>query len=112
MSTIVIEVLVILLLLLVNGVFAMSELAIVRARRVLLERRAEEGDARARAAFELTKEPTKFLSSVQVGITLVGVFSGAFGGATIAEVLAERFARVPALRDYADALGLTRCREG
>jgi putative hemolysin len=107
MSTIVIEVLVILLLLLVNGVFAMSELAIVRARRVLLERRAEEGDARARAALELTKEPTKFLSSVQVGITLVGVFSGAFGGATIAEVLADRFSRVPALQGYADALGLT-----
>jgi putative hemolysin len=104
--TIVIEVLVILGLLLLNGVFAMSELAVVSSRKVRLEQRAQEGDAGARAALELANEPTKFLSSVQVGITLIGVLSGAFGGATIAENLGARLAQVPALQNYADALGL------
>jgi magnesium and cobalt exporter, CNNM family len=106
MSVIASEILIILGLLLVNGVFAMSELALVSARKVRLERRAEEGDAGARAALDLASRPTEFLSAVQVGITLIGVLSGAFGGATIAEQLALRFARVPALASYSEALGL------
>jgi putative hemolysin len=106
MSPIVLELVVIVALLLVNGVFAMSELAVVSARKVRLERRAEEGDAGARAALGLASEPAEFLSAVQVGITLIGVLSGAFGGATIAEVLARQFEQVPALAPYSEALGL------
>ena len=100
------ELIVILLLLALNGVFAMSELAIVTARKVRLEQRAEEGDAGARAALKLAHEPTQFLSTVQVGITLIGVLAGAFGGATMAEKVAAGFTRVPALAPYANALGL------
>ncbi len=78
------ELLIIFLLILANGVFAMSEIAVVAARKVRLQQRAEEGDERAEAALALAHDPNKFLSTVQVGITLVGVLAGAYGGATIA----------------------------
>ena len=100
------EILIVLLLLVLNGVFAMSELAIVTARKVRLEQRAEDGDAGARAALALAHDPTQFLSTVQVGITLIGVLAGAFGGATIAEKLALGLARVAAIAPYADAIAL------
>src|SRR5690349_3587684 len=95
MSAILTEVLIIFVLLLVNGIFAMSEMAVVAARKVRLEHRAEEGDAGARAALELAAHPASFLSTVQVGITLVGVLAGAFGGASIAEQLAVQLETVP-----------------
>ena len=106
MNAIAAEIAIIFALLLVNGVFAMSELAVVAARKVRLERRADEGDAGAKAALELAAHPANFLSTVQVGITLVGVLAGAFGGASIAEQLAERFATVPWLAPHAEAAGL------
>jgi putative hemolysin len=105
-SVVAIEIIVIFILLLLNGIFAMSEMAIVSARKVRLERRAEAGDRGARAALHLIADPTRFLSSVQVGITLIGVLSGAFGGATIAEELAAGLRQVPALAEYADAIAL------
>ena len=86
------ELIIILLLLVANGVFAMSEISIVAARKVRLQQRAEEGDLRARAALRLANDPAQFLSTVQVGITLVGILAGAYGGATIAEQLAARLA--------------------
>jgi len=107
MSGIATEVLIILLLLVLNGVFAMSEIAVVTSRRIRLEHRAEAGDRGARAALELAREPTQFLSTVQVGITLIGVLAGAFGGASIAEQLADGFRRSPTIAPYADGLGLT-----
>lgn len=73
-----------LLLILANGVLALAEIAVVTSRRTRLERRAEDGDAGARRALELAREPSRFLSSVQIGITLVGILAGAFGGATLA----------------------------
>lgn len=99
------EVIVIVILLVLNGVFSMSELAVMTAKRSRLEFRAEEeGDAGARAALELAAHPTAFLSTVQVGITLVGVLAGAFGGAGISEVLAAQFATVSWLAPYATTL--------
>ena len=106
MTAILFEIVIIVMLLLANGVFSMSELAVMTARKVRLEHRAEDGDAGARAALELAANPTAFLSTVQVGITLIGVLAGAFGGASIAEQLADRFEAVPWLADYADAAGL------
>lgn len=99
------EVIVIVILLVLNGVFSMSELAVMTAKRSRLEFRAEEeGDAGARAALELAAHPTAFLSTVQVGITLVGVLAGAFGGAGISEVLAAQFATISWLAPYATTL--------
>lgn len=75
-------------LIVLNGFFAMSELAIVSARRVRLQQRAERGSHGAVVALELSDEPTRFLSTVQIGITLIGILAGAFGGATLAEEFA------------------------
>jgi putative hemolysin len=107
MSVITFEVLFILLLLVANGVFAMSELAVVSSRKARLQRMAAAGDARARAALELANSPDRFLSTIQIGITLVGILAGAFGGATVAEQLGVVLNRVPALDPYGEALGLT-----
>ena len=73
----------------------MSEIAVVAARKVRLQQRAEDGDERAKIALALAHDPNKFLSTVQFGITLVGVLAGAYGGATIAEKLAVPIAEFP-----------------
>ena len=84
----------------------MSEIAVVAARKVRLQQRADEGDERAKAALALAHDPEKFLSTVQFGITLVGVLAGAYGGARLAEPLAQPIARVPELAPYADNIAL------
>ncbi|HPC62436.1 MAG TPA: hemolysin family protein [Verrucomicrobiota bacterium] len=101
-----VEVLIILLLLLANGLFAMTEIAVVSARKARLRYLADGGNARARAALELAESPNRFLSTVQVGITLVGILAGAFGGATFASQIAEALREVPLLARYSDTLGL------
>ncbi len=105
LSEIATEVVVILALLVLNGVFSMSELAVMTAKRTRLEHRVEEDDdSGARAALQLAANPTAFLSTVQIGITLVGVLAGAFGGAGIAEVLAAQLQQVSWLAEYATSI--------
>lgn len=106
MTSIATESAVILLLLLANGVFAMAELALVSVRKVRLRQRSEAGDARATIALGLAEAPNQFLATVQVGITLVGVLAGAFGGATLAKTIAAWLIGVPVLAPYANALGV------
>ncbi len=79
------ELLIIFLLIFANGIFVMSELAIVSARKVRLQQLANQGNTRARAAFELASSPTQFLGTVQMGITLVTIVAGAFGEQIIYE---------------------------
>ena len=81
------EIIIILALILLNGLLSMSEMAIVSARKVRLQQQAEAGNASARTALDLAASPNRFLSTVQIGITLVGVLTGAFGGASLAEGL-------------------------
>jgi putative hemolysin len=100
------EVLIILLLVVANGVFAMSEIAVVSARKARLRTRAEAGDADARVALELAEQPNRFLSTIQIGITLIGILAGAYGGATLAAPLGEYLARVPALARYSSQIAL------
>lgn len=100
------EVLIVLLLLVLNGVFAMSEIAVVSARKVRLQQRAEAGDPGARRALALSEDPSRFLATVQVGITMVGVLAGAFGGARLSAPLAAYFATIPAVASYANGLAL------
>jgi putative hemolysin len=102
-----IEIAIILILIVLNGIFALSEFAIVSAKRARLQQRADEGDAGAATALELAIEPTPFLSTIQIGITFVGIFAGAFGGATVAEGLAMYFTATPSLAPYAEALSIT-----
>ncbi|MBN1815281.1 MAG: HlyC/CorC family transporter [Anaerolineae bacterium] len=94
------------LLIVVNGVFAMSELAVVSARKTRLQQRAQEGDRKASVALELANAPNQFLATIQIGITLVGIFAGAFGGATLAEEMAEVFTQVPFLAAYGEAISV------
>lgn len=83
------EIALIFLLLVANGVFAMAEIAVVSARKTRLKKLAEQGNEKARAALALANSPNDFLSTVQVGITLIGVLAGAFSGATLADRLGE-----------------------
>jgi putative hemolysin len=83
----IIELAIVLALVALNGFLAMSELALVSARRPLLEQRSREGSRGAAVALALTREPGRMLSAVQIGITLVGIIAGAFSGVTIAERL-------------------------
>ncbi|MGC9523423.1 MAG: hemolysin family protein [Anaerolineae bacterium] len=87
-----------------NGVLAMSEIAVVSARKARLRQAAETGDEGARAALELATDPTDFLATVQIGITLVGILAGAFGEATLARVIGRGLANVPLLAPYAQAI--------
>lgn len=97
-----VELAIILVLILANGVFAGTELAILGAKRGRLEQAAEDGNLGARAAMKLQDDPNRFLSAVQVGITLIGVLTGAFGGASIAARLAPALRDVPYIGPYAD----------
>lgn len=102
----VLEIVVLFLLLLANGVFAMSEIAVVSARKARLHQLADEGNAQARAALELSASPNQFLSTVQIGITLVGILAGAFGGATIANELGVYLNTIPLFAPYGDAVAI------
>lgn len=106
MTGISLEIGIILLLVLANGIFAMSEIAVVAARKIRLQQRAEEGDRRAQAALDLANAPAQFLSTVQFGITLVGVLAGAYGGARLSVPLADLIGRIPELARYADPIAL------
>lgn len=95
---------VVLFLVLLNGFFAMSELALVSARRVKLKEMAKTGKRGAAAALRLLEDPVGFLSTVQVGITLVGIFAGAYSGATLAEPFAHYLKTIPPIAAYADTV--------
>jgi putative hemolysin len=104
MSQIMFEIAVIFVLLLANGVFAMAEIAVVSSRKSRLRRLADLGNGNARVALDLAESPNRFLSTVQVGITLVGIFAGAFGGATLATKLAGPLGQISFLAPHADKL--------
>lgn len=92
-------------LVVINGVFAMSELAIVSAKTSTLETRAEGGSASARIALTLAADPGKFLSTVQIGITLIGIVAGAYSGASLGGPVGERLAAMGLPAEYADTTG-------
>lgn len=100
------EAVLILVLIVVNGFFAASEIAIVSARKGRLEQQAEEGHHGSRVALELAQNPNRFLSTVQVGITIISTLAAAFGGANFAEALEPPLAQIPALAPYAEPLAL------
>jgi putative hemolysin len=100
------EITIILLLLVFNGIFAMSEIAVVSARPIRLQQMAQRGNQGALVALELVESPNRFLSTVQVGITLVGIFAGAFGGANIAGELAIPLSSLPWIGRYASIVSL------
>ncbi|WP_232020377.1 hemolysin family protein [Methylocaldum marinum] len=100
------EILILVFLFLLNGVFAMSEMAIVSARKTRLQEAAQEGHFGAKAALQLANEPSHFLSTIQVGITLIGILMGAFGEAALSGELAAYLERFPELAPYSRGLSL------
>jgi putative hemolysin len=106
MPEILFELSIVLLLIILNGLFAMSEIAVVSARSIRLQRMAEQGNRGAAVALELAENPNHFLTTVQVGITLVGIFAGAFGGANIADELALPIRELPLIGAYARSISL------
>ncbi|HEX7707834.1 MAG TPA: hemolysin family protein [Thermoanaerobaculia bacterium] len=100
------EIVVILGLVLANGAFAMSEIALVSAKKGRLQNLARRGNSRAAVALRLAESPDRFLATVQIGITLIGVFAGAFGGVTIAGTITDRISANPTLAPYAGAIGM------
>lgn len=100
------EIIIIILLIMANGIFALSEIAVISSRKARLQQMGAEGSSGAKTALDLANEPTPFLSTVQIGITLVGTLAGAFGGATIAEDLALRLEGVPALASHSELFSI------
>jgi putative hemolysin len=101
------DVVLILALITLNGVFAMSELAIVSAREARLKAMAKSGSRGARYALDLAAEPSRFLSTVQIGITLIGILAGAYSGASLGQPAAQRLALLGIDGETAATLGFT-----
>ncbi len=101
-----IEILIILGLIVLNGLFAMAEIAIVSSRKSRLRQRVESGSKRAAIAMSLADDPGKFLSTIQVGITSIGILNGAFGETAIAERLSSLLTEIPLLAPYSKAISV------
>ena len=106
MSNFFIQLSIILVLIIGNGVFAMYELAMISARKFYLQQKAEEGNSSAKEALELVQFPNRMLSTVQIGISLIGIFSGVFGGAELSKSVSPLIRNIPILEPYADAVAL------
>lgn len=105
-SRLLLEISILIFLILLNGVFALSELAIVSSRRERLQMLVDEGNKGASIALGMAQEPTALLSTVQVGITLIGILAGAFGGASLSDELAQLIAPIPVIGAYARTISL------
>ncbi len=106
MDNIGIDILVITLLLLLNGILAMSETALLSVRKARLQHQVNEGDLRAQIALQLIENPNRFLSTIQIGITLIDVLVGAIGGAAVASILGGLVSKIPVLAPYSDAISI------
>jgi putative hemolysin len=107
MDSIALEIILLLFLILLNGLLAMSEFAVVSARKSRLQPLADNGNERAQAALELAEHPDQFLATIQIGITLVGTLVGAIGGATLAHHLTPLLSAIPLIASYAEAISFT-----
>jgi putative hemolysin len=101
------DIIIIFVLILLNGIFAMSELAVVSAKRLRLEKMAADGSGGARTAIKLADDPSRFLSTVQVGITLISIFNGAFGEASLVARFTPTLAGMGMREDWARPVALT-----
>lgn len=99
------ELLIIVALIILNGIFSMSEIALVSSRKFKLETDAKKGNKKARKALDLANNPNTFLSTVQIGITLIGILTGIFSGQSLTSNLTTFFQSIPFLSDYANTLG-------
>ncbi|MGE0823323.1 MAG: hemolysin family protein [Candidatus Binatia bacterium] len=106
MAAMTVDILVIILLIVCHALFVLSEIAIVSARKTRLQQWASNGNTRARKALELATTPTRFLLTMQIGITLVGILAGAFGGVTVAQEFAAWLGQISVIAPYREPLSL------
>jgi putative hemolysin len=102
-----IEIFIIIGLILLNGLFSMAEIALVSARKARLEAQANKGDLRAKAALSLANKPETFLSTVQIGITLIGILTGIYSGDKIVDDVVNMLEKIPILKQYATGIATT-----
>ncbi|MEA5508353.1 hemolysin family protein [Crocosphaera sp. UHCC 0190] len=107
MVSVVSELLVIFLLILINAIFALSEIALLSSRKIRLEQLSLKGDKRAKVALELANDPNQVLSTVQIGITLIGILAGVYGGANLSARLTVILERIPGLTVHSEAIAFT-----
>ena len=100
------EILIIIGLILLNGIFAMAEMSLVSSKRYKLETKKKQGNAGAQKAIELSEEPTKFLSTVQIGITLIGILLGIFSGKALTADVESMLSNIAFIRPYTDELSV------
>ena len=100
------DIIIISILILLNGALAMAEIAIISAKRSKLQRLSRDGDKSAELALTFSKNPNEFLSSIQIGITLVGILAGVFGGAKFAEALSLKISQIPGFGPYSLSIAL------
>lgn len=100
------EVLIVLAIIVINALFVLAEMSVASSRKARLQERINDGDKRAATALKLIEHPNLFLATVQIGITLVGVFLGAVGGARFSAPLGGLLGRIPAIAPYAETLAL------
>lgn len=100
------EILIILFLILLNGVFSMSEIALISARKNRLETAAKKGNKNAKIALDLSNSPNEFLSTVQIGITLIGILTGIYSGDKITTDVKAFIAQFQALHAYSDSIAV------
>lgn len=100
------EILIILLLILLNGVFSMSEIALISSRKNRLETAAKKGNKNAKVALDLANSPNEFLSTVQIGITLIGILTGIFSGDKITKDVQNFISQFQVLKPYAESIGV------
>ncbi len=101
------EIIILLTLIFINGLFVMSEIALVSARKSRLEHLAEKGDLKAKRALDLANSPEKFLSAAQIGITLIAILTGVYSGERFAGYLQPSIEKIDFLKPYADAISTT-----
>jgi putative hemolysin len=106
MSSLIFQILFLVLLIVANGIFSGSETAIISSRKVRLEQLSKRGNLKARLALKLANSPSSFLSTVQIGITLISILTGTIGGATLSEPLKAFFQSVPFLQSYSEPLSI------
>lgn len=104
---VIIEIIVIVALIVLNGYFALSEIALLSVKKSRLKQLAQQGNIKAQKALSLIRKSPEMLSTIQIAITTIGIFAGAFGGATVAEHLANALAHYSLLAPYSEAIGVT-----
>ncbi len=104
MGTSIVSIIIIFLLIVINGIFAMSEISLISARKIRLQQMAKDGTSSAQTALDISENPNNFLSTIQIGITLIGILSGALGGAALSSQLGAQIQKITWLAPYSEEI--------